>query len=200
MCSSGSDWHYDMIGSDNGLASNMRQAIVWTNEDLVYWRIYASLGLSELIPSFLDIHIYFLKMQKNKLVRILQTKTADHQCHGTSSKFTKLPTDVIWFWAAGIDLKMSSSKWQPFLFGPAVLRHDIEYVYNIFLAGELVYKYAKNMRFSQPFVLMEISTNLRKILQSGVRLVISPNWRYSDLIFHFKFKHLQCIPLSHWRV
>ena len=39
----------------------------------------------------------------------------------------------------------------------------------------------------------------KKILQSGVRLVISPNWRYSDLLFHFKFKHLQCIPLSHLR-
>ena len=38
-----------IIGSDNGLASNRRQAIIWTNNGLVYWRIYASLGLNELV-------------------------------------------------------------------------------------------------------------------------------------------------------
>ena len=26
----------------------MRQAIIWTNDGLVYWRIYASLGFNEL--------------------------------------------------------------------------------------------------------------------------------------------------------
>ena len=28
-----------IIGSDNGLAPNRRQAIIWTNDGLVYWRI-----------------------------------------------------------------------------------------------------------------------------------------------------------------
>ena len=36
------------MGSDNGLAPTRRQAIIWTNGGLVYWRIYASLGLNEL--------------------------------------------------------------------------------------------------------------------------------------------------------
>ena len=27
----------------------MRQTIIWTNDGLVYWRIYASLGLNELM-------------------------------------------------------------------------------------------------------------------------------------------------------
>ena len=32
------------IGSGNGLAPNRRQAIIWTNADLVHWRLYAALG------------------------------------------------------------------------------------------------------------------------------------------------------------
>ena len=35
------------IGSDNGLAPNRRHAIIWTNADLIYWRIYAALGGDE---------------------------------------------------------------------------------------------------------------------------------------------------------
>ena len=31
-----------------GLAPNRRQAFIWTNDDIVYWRIYASLDFSEL--------------------------------------------------------------------------------------------------------------------------------------------------------
>ena len=38
---------YPSIGSCNGLAPIRRQAIVWTNDDLVYWRIHASLVLDE---------------------------------------------------------------------------------------------------------------------------------------------------------
>ena len=30
------------------LSSYMEQAIIWTNDGLVYWRIYASLGPNEL--------------------------------------------------------------------------------------------------------------------------------------------------------
>ena len=40
---------YSTIGSDNGLAPSRRQAIIWTNGGIVYWRIYASLGLNELM-------------------------------------------------------------------------------------------------------------------------------------------------------
>ena len=36
------------IGLYNGLAPVRRQAIIWTNDGLVYWRTYAPLGLSEL--------------------------------------------------------------------------------------------------------------------------------------------------------
>ena len=36
------------FASDNALASNMRQPSIWTNDGLVYWRIYASLDLNQL--------------------------------------------------------------------------------------------------------------------------------------------------------
>ena len=62
VCSSwGFNWQVS-IGSDNGLAPCRWQAVIWTNDDLVYWRvyiyihthiyiyiyIYTSLGLTEL--------------------------------------------------------------------------------------------------------------------------------------------------------
>ena len=46
-----SNWEYVIIGIDNGLSRSRRQAIIWTNDGLVYWGIYASLGLNELIVS-----------------------------------------------------------------------------------------------------------------------------------------------------
>ena len=41
----------NVIGSDNGLAGNRRQSHFSNQWWLVYWRIYASLGLNELIYS-----------------------------------------------------------------------------------------------------------------------------------------------------
>ena len=38
-----------VFGSDNGLAANSRQIIILSNNDLVYWRIYESLGLDKII-------------------------------------------------------------------------------------------------------------------------------------------------------
>ena len=48
VCSSGSNWQWPSIGLDNGLAPIRRQAIIWTNSDPIYWRIYAALGGDEL--------------------------------------------------------------------------------------------------------------------------------------------------------
>ena len=45
MCSLGFNWKHSSIGSNNGLAPNRRQAIIWANVDMMYWRIYASLCL-----------------------------------------------------------------------------------------------------------------------------------------------------------
>ena len=43
---------YASLGSDDGLAPNRRQAIIWTNAGLVSWPIYAPLGRNELIPPY----------------------------------------------------------------------------------------------------------------------------------------------------
>ena len=47
-------------GSDYGLAPNRRQAIIWTNERLVYWRIYASSDFSEFSPHQMFLAWYLL--------------------------------------------------------------------------------------------------------------------------------------------
>ena len=47
----GSERQYVSIGSENSLALNRRQAIIWTNDGLVHWSIDASLGLNELTMS-----------------------------------------------------------------------------------------------------------------------------------------------------
>ena len=38
-----------IIDSENELVQNKRRAFNWTNDSLVYWRIYSSLSLDELI-------------------------------------------------------------------------------------------------------------------------------------------------------
>ena len=43
---------YASLGSDDGLAPNRRQAIIWTKAGLIYSVIYASLGRKELIPPY----------------------------------------------------------------------------------------------------------------------------------------------------
>ena len=40
---------YDSLSSGNGLVLGWRQDIIWTNNNLVCWRLYASLGLGDLI-------------------------------------------------------------------------------------------------------------------------------------------------------
>ena len=44
----GSNQQYSVIGSENGLAPIRQQAIIWTNDGIGYWCIYASLDLNEL--------------------------------------------------------------------------------------------------------------------------------------------------------
>ena len=43
-------------GSDNGLAPNWWQAILWTNADAIHWRIYAALGRDELNDDTRSFH------------------------------------------------------------------------------------------------------------------------------------------------
>ena len=42
-----------LIGLDNGLAQNMRQAVMWTNADPIHWPICAALGGDNLSTAFM---------------------------------------------------------------------------------------------------------------------------------------------------
>ena len=60
ICSLGSIRQCGSIGLGNGLAQNRRHAIIWSNVGMLYWRIFASLGLSELRqPQFYSIQIHY---------------------------------------------------------------------------------------------------------------------------------------------
>ena len=48
ICSQGSNWQLPSTGSDNGLASNRRQAIIWTSADPIDWLVYVALRGDEL--------------------------------------------------------------------------------------------------------------------------------------------------------
>ena len=47
ICSLGSNWDLVSIGTGNGLTLSRRQAITWTNDDPVNWRIH--IGEDELM-------------------------------------------------------------------------------------------------------------------------------------------------------
>ena len=43
------DYNPALFFLDNGLVTNKRQTIIWTNAGPIYWRIYAALGGNELM-------------------------------------------------------------------------------------------------------------------------------------------------------
>ena len=47
FCSQMSNWQYPDIGSDKGLVTSRRHAVIWINDGLVYSRIYVSLDVNE---------------------------------------------------------------------------------------------------------------------------------------------------------
>ena len=63
ICSRRPIWQYVSVGSGNGLAPNMRRAIVWTNDDRVYRRVYiAFLGRDELTKYAYFLELHFTSM------------------------------------------------------------------------------------------------------------------------------------------
>ena len=47
-CSMWTNWQYISIVSNNSMVTNRLKAFIWNNDGIVWWRIYASLALSEL--------------------------------------------------------------------------------------------------------------------------------------------------------
>ena len=70
ICSLWPNRQYGSIGSDNGLWLVQRQAIIWSNVGMLYWRIYASLGLNELIS--LVKSILWITYKKNDKIGKIQ--------------------------------------------------------------------------------------------------------------------------------
>ena len=83
MCSLGSNSQYGSIGSENGLVPSRRQAIIWTNDALGYWCIYASLCLNELTYACTEQIQNFLQTSYKYL--LLGSKSVSHhfKCHAT---------------------------------------------------------------------------------------------------------------------
>ena len=71
-----SNEQYPSIGSDNGLAPTRRQAIMWANDDMVYWRIYASLGLNELTINVMFAD--FLSLQGARTLATMESTSFPH--------------------------------------------------------------------------------------------------------------------------
>ena len=57
-----------LIGSDNGLSQNRWHAIIWTNDGLVYWRMYVSMKDMNKIDQYQTTSIH----QKKRAVYILK--------------------------------------------------------------------------------------------------------------------------------
>ena len=66
VCSQGSNWQLDSVGSGNGLALNRQQTIIWTNADPIQWRFYAALGGNELTTPY-GIQVNFTAFDVNQL-------------------------------------------------------------------------------------------------------------------------------------
>ena len=50
ICSQQSNWQSASTGSDNGFVPNSQQVIIWANDCVVYWCMFASLGFNEFWP------------------------------------------------------------------------------------------------------------------------------------------------------
>ena len=72
------------INSYSSLAPNRRQAIIWTNDGLVYWRMYALLGTNELmfqgIFYYIDVFILGVYFDAKHIIsHMMLTKTLSQQ-------------------------------------------------------------------------------------------------------------------------
>ena len=119
VCSQGSNWKHSSIGSDNGLAPNRRQAIIWTNAVLGYRHKYASLGLNELTYWSRVMYICISKLGHHWFRSLLWHQAiiwtyADLMLIEPSrTNFSEIWLKIWGLTFKKIYLKMSSTKWRP---------------------------------------------------------------------------------------
>ena len=121
ICPQSSNWQYDTIGSDNGLAPNRCQAIIWTNDSLVYWCIYVTLELDELKlcnvnpspPSAAYMSVNRVSIDKDNGL----TNAGLWPIGPLGTNFSKILIKIQNFSFKIMLLKISSPKWWPFCQG-----------------------------------------------------------------------------------
>ena len=123
------------IGSDNDLAPNSWQAIIWTNDGLVYWqRCQLSLMYGLLTISLLHwgkvTHICVSKLtiigsdnglSPGQRQAIIWTNAGILLIWPLGTNFSEISIDIQTFLFKKIHFKMSSGKWRPFCLGLNVL-------------------------------------------------------------------------------
>ena len=101
-------WQYAIIGSENGLAANRRQIIIWNNYVLFYWRIYTR---SQCVNSVKLIRAMLRFSCRSPIIQVLDGYPWNHflgQCLGPSLQ-TKAYT-MRFAWKKGVFFRPIFSK------------------------------------------------------------------------------------------
>ena len=87
-------WQYASFGSPDGLAPNRRQYNVWTNDVLIYWRIYGLFGFDELILSLFSPRLCF--KQKITMSYKIKNNHGIHRCHHHNRHWSPTVPVSVW--------------------------------------------------------------------------------------------------------
>ena len=98
------------------------QSIIWTNDGIIYWRIYALLGLNEWNSYQWSINAsvnYTIIGSDNGLSpdqrqAIILTNAGILLIEPLGTKFSQMIIDIHKFSSNNMHLKLLSAKWQPF--------------------------------------------------------------------------------------
>ena len=123
-------WLYSGIGTDNGLLPIRRQAIIWTNDGLVNWRIYTSLGLDDLTHWGRVTHICVSKLttigsynglSPGRRQAIIWTNAGILLIRPLGINFIEILFEINTLSFNKMHLTMASAKWRLFRLGRSVL-------------------------------------------------------------------------------
>ena len=85
ICSQWWNWWYTITGWDNGLALNMQQVIICTNDGIVYWCIYVSVCLDvEYRSTVIQGKKPLLLITYDIIRPLLVNDLKHHNAHGTT--------------------------------------------------------------------------------------------------------------------
>ena len=121
-----------------------QQAIIWTNDGLAYWCIYASLRLNELTHWGRATHICISKLtiigsdndlSPGRRQAIIWTNDGILLIGHLGTNFSEILSKIHTFSFKKMQLKTSSAKWRPFYLGLNELKHCcfMEWNHPIFL-------------------------------------------------------------------